>query len=237
MRSPFRKLFLLLLIALLNFQAYARPDDFDVIKGRIVAELMKDKVGDREVVHLSNQEEKGRWSDITDQKNISQELVTMDVFKLWFDHGKSPDSASYAYIVVPNASEQQFLESGKNNRDIEIMANNSRLQGVINRKLGICQLVFYSAGEVELSDGLKLRMDSPGMAMLKLEGDKVKELTVSDPSRKLGRMMVSLSGFYEATGEHVMSVSDADYEGTLIIVDLPQDVYAGKSVGVSVSSK
>src|SRR5690554_3767266 len=41
-------------------------------------------------LHLSNQIEQGRWSDITDQKNISTELVYEDVFKLWFDHGKRP---------------------------------------------------------------------------------------------------------------------------------------------------
>lgn len=188
-------------------------------------------------VHLSNQEEKGRWSDITDQKNISQELVTMDVFKLWFDHGKSPDSASYAYIVMPNTSEQQFLDGNKNNCDIAILANNPRLQGVINRKLGICQVVFYTGGEVELSEGSILRMESPGMAMLKFEGGRVMELTVSDPSRKLRRMMVSLSGSYEATGEGVLAVSDADHDETLVIVDLPRDVYAGKSVGVSLRAK
>src|SRR5690606_23225988 len=50
--------------------------------------VYQDKIGyifpEPTTIHLSNQEEKGRWSDITDQKNISQEIVSMDVFKLWF---------------------------------------------------------------------------------------------------------------------------------------------------------
>ena len=181
-------------------------------------------------IRLSNQEEKGRWSDITDQKNISTEVVTKDVFKIWFDHGKSPDSASYEYIVVPDVTAQHLGETSDNNRGIEILANNTDIQGVMNTKLGICQLAFYRAGEIELSKGMKIRMDSPGMAMLKMNGDKVTELTVSDPSRKLSRIMVTLTGNYDVPSDQVMSVTQADAESTLIIADLPQDVYAGKSV-------
>lgn len=184
-------------------------------------------------VHLSNQAEQGRWSDITDQKNISKELVTMDVFKLWFDHGKSPDSGSYEYIVVPNVAEDAFLNSSKDNRSIEILANNSTAQGVMNRKLGICQIAFYKAGEVRLSNGMTVRMDSPGMAMLSIKDGRVTELTVSDPLRKLSRMMVTLSGEYEPQGDHVRSLSDKDDNNTLMIIDLPQGVYAGKSVAVT----
>ncbi|HSM48488.1 MAG TPA: polysaccharide lyase family 8 super-sandwich domain-containing protein, partial [Draconibacterium sp.] len=53
-------------------------------------------------INLSNQTEQGRWSDITDQKNISQEIVNEDVFALWFTHGNRPQNASYQYIVVPD---------------------------------------------------------------------------------------------------------------------------------------
>ena len=42
--------------------------------------------------------------------------------------------------------------------------------------------------------------------------------------------MVTLTGNYDVISDQVMSVTQADAEGTLIIADLPQDVYAGKSV-------
>src|SRR5687768_3490369 len=85
-------------------------------------------------IHLSNEEKKGSWADITAQKNVSKEVVSMDVFTLWFDHGKSPDSASYEYIVVPAVSEQELIESSRNNRGIEIIANTSAVQAVSNNK-------------------------------------------------------------------------------------------------------
>lgn len=181
-------------------------------------------------VHLSNQEEKGRWSDITDQKNISKELVTMDVFKLWFDHGKSPDSATYSYIVVPNITQEELQSTVADNRGIQILAHNPGIHAVKSNKLNIAQIAFYRAGEISVSDGVKIRMDSPGMAMLEMRGSDVVELAVSDPSRKLSRVVVTLSGNYEVQSEEAVSISGADQDGTLILVNLPQGVYAGKSV-------
>jgi chondroitin AC lyase len=183
-------------------------------------------------VQISNQVEEGRWSDITDQKNISEEIVSMDVFKLWINHGNSPDSATYQYIVVPDVSEQELIETSRNNRHIEIIANTSDIHAVKHNKLGICQIAFYKAGEVKISNDLKVRMDSPGMAMLKMQGDQVQELTVSDPSRKLSRVMVTLSGAYEAKGNHFTTLPNADQDSSLILVDLPQGEYAGRSVTV-----
>jgi chondroitin AC lyase len=183
-------------------------------------------------IHLSNQAEKGSWADITAEKNVSKEVVTMDVFTLWFDHGNSPDSASYEYIVVPAVSEQELIETSRNNRGIEIIANTSDLQAVRNDKSGICQIIFHKAGEINISNGVKVSMDSPGMAMLKMQGDKVQELTVSDPSRKLSRIIVTLAGKYNNKGDHFITVPATEQNNTMIIVDLPQDVYAGKSVTV-----
>lgn len=183
-------------------------------------------------VHLSNQGESGRWSDITDQKNISKELVTMDVFKLWFDHGKRPDSASYEYIVVPNVDADEVFSTSANNRGIEILAKNGSVHAVINNKLGICQAAFYKASEIKISDRVKLKMDSQGMAMLKMRNGEVLELSVSDPSRKLDRLLVTLSGNYNVNSDGVTSLGDPDGDGTLLIIDLPRGVYRGKSVTI-----
>jgi chondroitin AC lyase len=182
---------------------------------------------------LSNQPEKGSWADITDQKNISEEIISMDVFKLWFNHGNSPDSAFYEYIVVPAVSQLELQQTSASNRDIDILANSPHVQAVRNNKLAICQVAFYRAGEIEVSKGVKLRMDSQGMAMVKMRGDQIEELTVSDPSRKLNRILVTVSGKYEAKGSHFTTYSNGDIDQTLIIVDLPQGVYAGKSVGLT----
>jgi chondroitin AC lyase len=195
----------------------------------------QDKIGyifpSPETIHVSNQTEEGRWSDITDQKNISEEIVRAEVFALWFDHGNRPNKASYQYIVVPNVSEQE-LRTDHTNRDIEIISNTSVIQAVKSNKLEICQLAFYKAGEVVIAQGLSLRMDSQGMAMLKMQGDRIVELTVADPSRKLSRIMITISDLYEVKGDQYIAYPDKEHNSTLLIVDLPQDVLAGKSVTI-----
>ncbi len=198
--------------------------------------VFHDKIGyilpEPATVHVSNQPEKGRWSDITDQKNISDELITEDVFMMYFNHGNRPGNASYQYIVVPGVSSQELTETAGKNRNIEILSNTSEIQAVKHKELGICQMAFYKSGEVEISGGLNVRLDSQGMVMLKVEENKIKELTVSDPSRKLNRILVTISGIYNSAGEGLMTFPDKTRNKTLLVVDLPQGVYSGKSVTV-----
>ncbi len=183
-------------------------------------------------INISNQAEQGRWSDITDQKNISDEIVTKEVFLLGFNHGNSPKDTSYQYIVVPDVSEQELKETASYNRNIDIISNTPDIQAVKNNKSGICQLIFYKAGEVEISKDCKFKMDSQGMAMLKMKGKRIKELTVSDPSRKLSRISLTVSGIYNIEGVNFTAAPDKNKNNTRVLVDLPQGVYAGKSVTV-----
>jgi chondroitin AC lyase len=180
-------------------------------------------------IEVANQAETGRWSDITDQKNISQEVVSEEVFKLWFDHGKKPNGASYEYIVVPNTTLAQLEQ---NSRNVEILANTPDVQAVAHPNLGIVQLVFYKAGKVETAKGNIVKMDSQGMAMLKMQGNKLKELSVADPSRKLSRLSVTVPGIYEAKGDGFMVLPNVAQNQTLVLIELPQGVYLGKSVTI-----
>ncbi|MEX2396918.1 MAG: polysaccharide lyase family 8 super-sandwich domain-containing protein, partial [Balneolales bacterium] len=183
-------------------------------------------------VSLSNQIEQGRWSDLTDQKNISEEIISEEVFNLGFSHGRSPNNASYEYIVVPDVSEQKLRETSSNNRNIEILSNTPEIQAVKNNKLGLYQIAFYKSGEVEIGNGSKVRMDSQGMAMLKMQGNQIEELTISDPSRKLSRISVTVPGIYDASGENFVAIPNESQSNTLILIELPQDVYHGKSVTI-----
>lgn len=183
-------------------------------------------------VHVSNQPESGRWSDITDQKNISDELITEDVFMMYFNHGRRPSNAAYQYIVVPDVSEQELAETAGKNRNIEILTNTSEIQAVKHKELGICQIAFYKSGEVEVSEGLNVKLDSQGMVMLKMEENRINELTVSDPSRKLNRILVTVSDVYNSEGDGFIAYPDKTRNETLLVVDLPQGVYSGKSVTV-----
>ena len=219
-------------------------------KGNRAAEQVKwvlqDHVGylfpEPTTIHVSNQAEKGRWSDITDQKNISKEIISEDVFSLWFDHGDKINATdihgkrllakapSYAYIVVPNVSEEALAASSPTNRNIEILANSEQIQAVKQAKLGIVQAAFYQAGSVDIAPGQSLKLGSQGMVMLQMQANKITKMTVSDPSRRLAQVLITLPGLYTANGAY----PDKKANKTLWIIDVPQGAYAGKSVTISI---
>ena len=99
-------------------------------------------------------------------------------------------------------------------------------------KLEITQIAFYEAGLVEISIDARFRMDSHGMAMLRMKGNRIEELSVSDPSRRLGRIRMTVSGIYDSKGEDFLIGANRSENSTLVLVDLPQGVCAGKSVTV-----
>lgn len=224
-------------------------------KGNRVAENVKwvhqDKVGyifpNSTTINISNQTETGRWSDLTDQKNISKEEVKTDIFKLWINHGdkinetdihgkrKMQKLPTYEYIVVPNVSVEGLEETSKNNRGIEILANTEELQAVKHHVLGQVQLAFYRAGEIDIAKGQKVKMESQGMALLKLKNGKITEITVADPSRDLNKIMITLPGIYTIKGKRNRAIPQHKSKSTLLIIDLPQDVYLGKSITLNLS--
>jgi len=173
-------------------------------------------------IHLSNRAESGKWTDITRQSSSPKELVTKDVFALWIDHGVRPQGntggfdytstipkdVKYQYMVVPATTAGQM----NNDRGIEVLVNNRHVQAVQDQESGMVQAIFYQAGEVDTSEGMKLSLDSPGAVMLKISEGKVKEITVADPSRSLSRIHLQISGMEK------------------LVIDLPGGVYAGQSI-------
>jgi chondroitin AC lyase len=173
-------------------------------------------------IHISNQPESGRWTDINKQSFSPEELVTKDVFTLWIDHGIRPQGnvggfdytstiardVKYEYIVVPVTSPELINED----RGIEVLVNTRQVQAVKDHDPGLVQAIFYQAGELEIAEGMKLSIDSPGAVMLKMSEGKVKKIWVADPSRTLGRIHLHISGMDD------------------ISVKLPEGVYAGQSI-------
>ena len=207
-------------------------------QGNRVAEKLKwihhDRIGyifpEPAQLNVSNQSESGTWAAITDQKNISKDLVTEPVFKLWFDHGARPAKAGYQYIVVPDVDQNKLMETSQNNRSIKILSNTDTVQAVLHGKLNMVQAAFYQAAELKVSPTLSLKMDSQGMVMARMEGSRIKAITVADPSRKLKRITLTVPGIYTVKKEGLICLPNNQLQQTILLIDLPQGVYAGKSV-------
>ena len=183
-------------------------------------------------INLANQAQSGSWYKINHQTDSPREEMSKDVFKLWLDHGPRPQNAEYAYIVIPSTTEKEM--ENQPCTEIKILSNTSDMQAVQNSRLNISQVIFYKSGEIQLSDNLKLGMESPGVVMVKSEGAAVKQITVADPSRKLGKIHLSVTRKIEKSGPHYKSSWNNDKQISEITIDLPQMVYAGKSVTIEI---
>ncbi len=143
-------------------------------------------------VNIRNMETIGSWWLINKQNDSPKDEVKLDVFKLWLNHGERPSEESYEYIVVPATSVEK-MEQNNSKNNVVILSNTPEIQAVKNTALNICQLVFYKAGLIQISDELTLVSDNPGIIMLKMEGEKISEISVSDPNRDLGKFHFSVS--------------------------------------------
>ena len=179
-------------------------------------------------VNLSNQSASGSWYKINHQSDSPKDEISKEVFKLWIDHGKRAANADYQYIVIPSTGGKDI----ESNNKVEILSNTSDIQAVKHSGLEISQIVFYKTGEIRLSSELKIEIDSPGLVMVKTEGQTIKYISVSDPSRKLSRIHLMVSGKIEKTGNGFKASWNQIKSLSEISIDLPQDVYAGKSVTI-----
>jgi chondroitin AC lyase len=182
-------------------------------------------------VNLANQPATGSWYKINHQSDSPKDEISIDVFKLWIDHGSEPEDATYQYIVIPSVSEKD-MSGITNSRDIEILQNTTDIQAVKHSELNISQIVFYKAGEMDIFDGLILGIDSPGIVMIKSEGKNIKTISVSDPTRKLGKIHLIVSVRLAGKGDNYKASWNEQENVTEISIDLPRDIYAGKSVTI-----
>lgn len=182
-------------------------------------------------VGLKNNAETGSWWEINKQSDSPKEEISLDVFKLWLDHGNRPSGESYGYIVVP-ATTVGELEKISSKNNVETLLNTPEIQAVKHSGLNMCQAVFYKGGTLKVSNDLQLVCDNPGIVILKMNGGKVTEISVADPNRELGKFHLSISIKMEKSGDDFTAKWNEKTGLTKISVDLPKTDYAGKSVTV-----
>ena len=195
-------------------------------------------------VSLKNQAATGSWYAINRQTNISKEEVSLDVFKLWIDHGSRLNGAAYQYIVMPGANREQ-VELACQTPSVTVLSNTPDMQAVWHNTLNILQLVCYKTGTLRRrtpntpptggsEGGFSITMDSPGILMARVGKGKV-ELSVADPSRKLGKIHFSVNYRIEKKGRNYLAVWNEAKGVSEISIDLPQGERAGESETVIIN--
>lgn len=182
-------------------------------------------------VNIKNSEASGSWWRINKQSDSPKDEISLDVFKVWLDHGKRPSEETYEYIVVPATSVEK-LEQNTSKNNVSILVNTPEVQAVLHSELKMCQAVFYKNGEIQITDDIKLRCETPGIIILQALEQNGAKITVSDPNRELGKMLFSLSVKIETEGDNFKAVWNEKEKVSEITIDLPLGHYAGSSVTI-----
>ena len=156
-------------------------------------------------IAVHNDLAEGSWWRVNKQINSPKDKISKEVFKLWFDHGVSPNNESYEYIVRPNTTLDE-LKKGKVINPINIITNTPYLQAVHNLQVNLIQAVFYRAGQLKVSDEFTIQASAPCILMVQLnKKDQIKQITVSDPNRELSILVLNLSKKFEVRAENYKS--------------------------------
>ena len=197
--------------------------------------VVHDKVGyyflQKENVVLSNQRMEGSWKIANRQTTVPADIVRQDVFTLSIDHGQSPDNGGYAYMVIPSV-DSRSVENRVEEEGVVVLANSPELQAVRHDGLNMAYAVFYKGGTLRVNDKIAVEIESPGMLMMKYnDSGEIQMLAVSDPTHFMKKLHLSVNQKIDwAAQEGIQTEWDKEKAFTRIVVDLPQDEYAGKSV-------
>ncbi|WP_276482792.1 polysaccharide lyase family 8 super-sandwich domain-containing protein [Paraflavitalea pollutisoli] len=180
-------------------------------------------------LHLKNDEATGSWKQITHQSWATDQPVKKNTFTLWFEHGVQPQSATYAWITLPNVNAAQAAAYSKK-QEVVILDNTPALQAVQHTGLQQTGIVFYEAGAIKLPNGLTLSVDKPCILLLKMNGKKVEQVSVSDPTQKLASLKLSANpGFDGKPGPHQTDHTSPS-KITSLDIAFPQGEQAGSTV-------
>lgn len=121
---------------------------------------------------------KGSWRDINEGPTTPDDKVENTFATMYIDHGKKIENKNYSYVLLPNKSIEE-MKLYEKNYEIEIIANNKDVQGVIHNKLKIESYNFFS--NKEITSG---RVTSNGQAsvIMKESDSKEFEISISDPT-------------------------------------------------------
>ena len=122
------------------------------------------------------------------------------------------------------------IEEYRKKAEVSILSNTAEIQAVQHKGLKRTEIVFYKEGSIKLSKDLTVTAGSPCMVMVKTNGEKIEELSVSDPTRKLTSLQLSMNTKIDGKGEYWHATWNKEKKLSIIQIDLPKEGYAGQTV-------
>lgn len=126
---------------------------------------------------------KGSWSEVNIKGSTT--VQSRNYATLYFDHGASPQAASYSYLVAPGASVRE-TEKLARTKDYTVLRNDGVAQGVEFRKDKLTAVNFWKPGRVA-----ELGSSAAACVVFGRHGNQL-HLSVSEPTQKAGTLTLTL---------------------------------------------
>ncbi|MDR2859129.1 MAG: polysaccharide lyase 8 family protein [Mediterranea sp.] len=137
-------------------------------------------------LNLQREVRSGSWHDIN--LPYSSPSFEREYFTLWIDHGKSPEKATYFYVLLPGRNAVTTREYAEH-PNIEILSNTPQVQAVFSPQEGVTGLNFW---EASLQPIAGVTVDKPASVLSKeTAGEMI--LGISDPTRLSTSLTLTLN--------------------------------------------
>lgn len=134
----------------------------------------------------------GSWRRISQPQ--SDAPVTAQVFSAWVNHGKQPQGAGYAYLLLP-ADGAREVDAAASRGPVGVLANTPQAQAAEHRETGLLQAVFYAPGAVASGVWGEVSADAPCLLMVsRAAPGGAACLTVCNPRNAGGEVRVRVGG-------------------------------------------
>ncbi|MFD7014469.1 polysaccharide lyase 8 family protein [Streptomyces sp. NPDC059928] len=95
-------------------------------------------------VRALREQRTGTWKAIN--TGGTADPVTRRYLTLWFDHGTDPTDASYAYVLLPGARQQETAARAADRDRVRVIANSASAQAISAPRLGLLAANFWTPG-------------------------------------------------------------------------------------------
>nr|SBO93891.1 putative secreted lyase [Nonomuraea gerenzanensis] len=122
------------------------------------------------------EERTGSWRDVN--AGGSPDPITRRYLTMWLDHGPDPISASYAYVLMPGATEAATRARAAVAGRVQILSNTPYAQVIRVPELGLTAANLWAPARVG-----PLSASAPACVLIRERADGTAQLSVSDPPR------------------------------------------------------
>jgi hyaluronate lyase len=176
------------------------------------------------------EERTGTWRAIN--TGCSTVEVTRRYVTLLADHGTDPADASYAYILMPGASERRTAARAQDRDWLVTLANSASAQGIRVPSLGLTGVNFWAAGTVG-----KVTASAPVSVLIHEKRDGTAVIGVADPAREATGLTLTWKRPVRSVVSKASSVTAADTGSSLTLTfgDLSGSIGATHKVTVELA--